>query len=51
MRRSISTPSDRLRSALLVVLIHVALGYALISSFGVRIIPPAFVSASNTVTA
>ena len=32
---------DRLGSAALVVLIHVALGYALISSFGVRIVPAA----------
>ena len=39
MRRSISTQSERLRSALLVVLIHVALGYALVTSLGYRVIP------------
>lgn len=32
---------DRLGSAALVVLLHLALGYALISSFGVRIVPAA----------
>ena len=41
MRRSITDPKDRLRSAALVAVIHVALGWALISSLGYKIIPRA----------
>ena len=39
MRRTITDPRDRLRSAALVAIIHVALGWALISSLGYKVIP------------
>lgn len=39
MRGNFTEPKDRLRSATLVVLIHVALGYALISSLGYTVVP------------
>lgn len=39
MRRDLTEPKDRLRSAAAVVLIHVALGYALISSLGYTVVP------------
>ena len=41
MYRARSGPGDRLGSAALVVAIHAALGWALVSSFGVRIAPRA----------
>ena len=41
MRRSITDPRDRLRSAVLVAVFHVALGWALISSLGYKVIPRA----------
>lgn len=41
MRRNFTDPKDRLRSAALVAIIHVALGWALISSLGYKVIPRA----------
>ena len=41
MRRNYTDRRDRIRSALLVAVIHVALGWALISSLGYKVIPRA----------
>lgn len=39
MRRNLTDPKDRVRSVALVLLIHVALGYALVSSLGYTVVP------------
>ena len=41
MKRSITDRKDRIRSAALVTVIHLALGWALVSSLGYRVIPRA----------